>query len=59
MRALSSYNTMEERGRSRGCEAKRLRPRTRLEGATKMDGQFSGEHVTEWTPEKTKAEVEK
>ena len=29
-----------------------------LEGATKMDGQFNGGHV-EWTPETTKAEVEK
>ena len=28
-----------------------------LEGATKMDGQFSGGHV-KWAPETTKAEVE-
>ena len=29
-----------------------------LEGATKMDGQFSGEHV-KWAPETTKAKGEK
>ena len=29
-----------------------------LEGATKMDGQFSGGHV-KWAPETTEAEVEK
>ena len=33
-------------------------PEEWLEGATKMDGQFSGGHV-KWAPETTEAEVEK